>query len=113
ELERLNDIDAAVKVVGDDVFVAGYQGRAAMLAIDSGQIWWTHDISSYRGVDVDDENMYVATSGGEVVALKRRSGAEVWKNDQLKFRSLSAPVLVGDFVVVADLEGYVHWIDKA
>jgi hypothetical protein len=34
ELERLNDIDAAVKVVGDDVFVVGYQGRAAMLSLD-------------------------------------------------------------------------------
>jgi outer membrane protein assembly factor BamB len=36
ELERLNDIDAAVKIVGDNVFVAGFQGRAAMLALDSG-----------------------------------------------------------------------------
>ena len=73
ELERLNDIDSAVKVVGDDVFVAGFQGRAAMLALDSGQIWWTRDVSSYRGVDVDDEQMYVSTSKGELVALKRRT----------------------------------------
>jgi outer membrane protein assembly factor BamB len=112
ELERLNDIDAAVKVVGDEVYVAGFQGRAAMLAIDSGQIWWTHDVSSYRGVDVDDEQMYVSTSQGELVAFKRRTGAEVWRNPLLKLRSLSAPSAVGDFVVVADLEGYVHWFDK-
>ena len=113
ELERLNDIDAAVKVMGDDVFVAGFQGRAAMLALDSGQIWWTRDVSSYRGVDVDDEQMYVSTSNGELVALKRRSGIEVWRNDSLKFRSLSAPVVVGEHVVVADLDGYVHWFDRA
>jgi outer membrane protein assembly factor BamB len=112
ELDRLNDIDGAVKIAGEDVFVAGFQGRAAMLALDSGQIWWTHDLSSYRGVAVDEEQMYVATSGGEVVALKRRTGAEVWKNDLLKFRSLSTPVVVGDSVVVADLDGYVHWLDK-
>ncbi|HEY6125626.1 MAG TPA: outer membrane protein assembly factor BamB [Steroidobacteraceae bacterium] len=112
ELERLNDIDAAVKVVGDEVFVAGFQGRAAMLALDSGQIWWTRDVSSYRGVEVDDDQMYVSTSQGEVVALKRRSGIEVWRNDLLLRRSLSAPAVVGDFVVVADLEGYVHWFDR-
>ena len=112
ELERLNDIDAAVKVLGDDVFVAGFQGRAAMLALDSGQIWWTHDVSSYRGVDVDDEQMYVSTSQGDVVALKRRSGAEVWRDESLKRRSLSAPAVVGDYVVVADLDGYVHWFDR-
>jgi outer membrane protein assembly factor BamB len=112
ELERLNDIDAAVKVIGEDVFVAGFQGRAAMLALDSGQVWWTRDVSSYRGVEVDEEQMYVSTSGGELVALKRRSGVEVWRDTSLKNRSLSAPAVVGDWVVVADLDGYVHWFDK-
>jgi len=113
ELERLNDIDAAVKVIGDNVFVAGFQGRAAMLALDSGQIWWTRDVSSYRGVDVDDDQMYVATSLGELVAMKRGSGAEVWRDASLKHRGLSAPAVVGDYVVVADLEGYVHFFDRA
>jgi len=113
ELERLNDIDAAVKVLGDEVFVAGFQGRAAMLALESGQIWWTRDVSSYRGVDVDDDQMYVSTSLGELVALKRRSGIEVWRNPLLQRRSLSAPAVVGEYVVVADLEGYVHWFDRA
>jgi outer membrane protein assembly factor BamB len=112
ELERLNDIDAAVKVVGEDVFVAGYQGRAAMLALDSGQVWWTRELSSYRGVDVDDDQMYVSLSDGQLVAMRRRTGAEVWRNDSLKFRSLSAPAVVGDYVVVADLDGYVHWFDR-
>ena len=40
ELDRLVDIDSAVHVVGENVFAAGYQGRTAMLALDSGQIWW-------------------------------------------------------------------------
>jgi outer membrane protein assembly factor BamB len=113
ELDRLNDIDAAVRVEGDDVFVAGFQGRAAMLALESGQIWWTKDVSSYRGVAVDDDQMYLSTSTGEVVALKRRTGTELWRDTTLKFRSLSAPAVVGDYVVVADLDGYVHWFDRA
>jgi outer membrane protein assembly factor BamB len=113
ELERLNDIDAAVKVSGDEVFVAGFQGRAAMLALDSGQIWWTRDASSYRGVDVDDDQVYVANANGDVVAMKRRTGVEVWRNESLRFRGLSAPVVAGEHVVVADFEGYVHWFDRA
>jgi len=112
ELDRLNDIDAAVRIEGDDVFVAGFQGRAAMLALESGQIWWTRDVSSYRGVAVDDDQMYVSTSTGELVALRRRTGTELWRNDTLKFRSLSAPAAVGEYVVVADFEGYVHWFDR-
>ena len=57
--------------------------------------------------------MYVSTSQGELVALKRRTGVEVWRDDSLKLRSLSAPAVVGDYVAVADLEGYVHWFDRA
>jgi outer membrane protein assembly factor BamB len=113
ELERLNDIDAAVKVMGDDVFVVGFQGRAAMLSIESGQVWWTRDISSYRGVDVDDDQMYISAADGALVALKRRTGIEVWRNDTLLRRSLSAPVVAGEHVVVADLDGYVHYFDRA
>src|SRR5689334_5426793 len=113
ELERLNDIDAPVKVMGDEVFVAGFQGRAAMLALDSGQVWWAKDVSSYRGVDVDDSQMYVSTSQGAVKALARRTGQPMWENPVLKLRSLSAPVVAGEYVVVADLDGYVHYFDRA
>ena len=113
ELDRLNDIDAPVKVLGDEVFVAGYQGRAAMLALDSGQIWWTRDVSSYRGVEVDDSQMYVSSSQGALMAFTRRTGQPVWENPVLKNRSLSAPVVAGEYVVVADLDGYVHYFNRA
>jgi outer membrane protein assembly factor BamB len=113
ELERLVDIDSALKVSGPDVFVVGYQGRAAMLAIDSGQLWWSRDLSSHRGLDIDDESVFVSTSEGEVVSLRRRTGVELWRQDAFKRRGLSAPASVGDYVAVADFEGYVHWLDKA
>jgi len=113
ELERMVDIDAAVKVSGVDVFVAGFQGRVAMLALDSGQSWWSRELSSHRGLDVDDESVYVSTATGEVVALRRRSGVEVWRQDGLRLRGLSAPVAIGTHVAVADFEGYVHWLNAA
>jgi outer membrane protein assembly factor BamB len=113
ELDRLIDIDSAVRVVGDNVFAAGFQGRTAMLAIDSGQIWWAHDMSSYRGLVVDDDNLYVTQSDGIVVALRQRDGSELWRNQKLKLRRLSAPVLTSTAVAVADFQGYLHWLDKA
>ena len=78
-------------MVGDNVFAAGYQGRTAMLALDSGQIWWAHDMSSYRGLAVDADNLYVTQSDGIVVAMRQRDGAEMWRNDKLKRRGLSTP----------------------
>lgn len=112
ELQRLVDIDAPVRVAGDDVFVAGFQGRAAMVARGSGQIWWGRDYSTYRGLALDADSLYLATADGAVVSLSRRDGTERWRNDALARRGLSGPAVDGEAVVVGDFEGYVHWLDR-
>lgn len=112
ELERLADIDAAVRVAGDEVYAVGYQGRIAMIARDSGQIWWTRDLSSYRDIGMDEGQLYVATSDGDVVAMRRRDGGVAWQQAGLKRRGLGAPVLHGGAVVVGDFDGYLHWLDR-
>jgi outer membrane protein assembly factor BamB len=113
ELERLADIDAAVLVAGQNVYTVGFQGRVAMLALDTGQVWWSHELSSYRGMSLDEETLYVATAEGEVVALRARTGAEIWRQGVLLHRGLSAPADMSDAIVVGDFQGYVHWLDKA
>ena len=112
ELDRLVDVDSSVSIVGDNVFATGFQGRTAMLALDSGQIWWAHDMSSYRGLAVDQENLFVTQSDGIVVALRQRDGSEIWRNDKLKRRGLSAPAVTSTAIAVADYQGYLHWLDK-
>ena len=45
-------------------------------------------------------------------ALDRNSGAALWKQEKLRNRSVSAPVLFGKYLVVADFEGYLHWLAR-
>lgn len=113
ELERLSDIDAPVRVSGDDIFVVGFQGRMAMLAVDSGQIWWARDASSYRGFAMDDANLYLTNADSVVIAMRRNDGSVLWEQDTMRRRGLTAPAIDGDTLVVGDFEGYVHWLDKA
>ena len=113
ELERLADIDSAVRVSGQDVYTVGFQGRVAMLALETGQIWWSHEASSYRGLTLDEDALYVATADGELVALKARTGAQIWRQKALLHRGLSAPAIMAQAVVAGDFQGYVHWLDKA
>ena len=113
ELERLVDIDSAVRIAGADVLVAGFQGRVTMLDLNSGQTWWSREISSYRGLAVDDDLVYISGTDGALIALRRRSGIEVWRQDALKLRSLSAPSVVGTYVAIADFEGIIHWVDAS
>lgn len=112
ELERLSDVDSAVKVSGNDVYAVGFQGRVEMIGLDSGQVWWGREISSYRGLALDDDQVYVSTSDGSVVAMRRRDGTVVWQQDGLKRRGLSAPAVDGGAIVVGDFDGYVHWLDR-
>jgi outer membrane protein assembly factor BamB len=113
ELERLSDIDSTVRVAGQDVYAVGFQGKIAMLSLDNGQVWWSHDASSYRSMGIDDEDLYVATSDGEVVAMRRRTGAELWRQKALLHRGLSAIATTDTSLIVGDFQGYVHWLDKA
>jgi outer membrane protein assembly factor BamB len=112
ELERLADVDAAVRVSGGDVYAVGYQGRIAMMALDSGQIWWARDVSSYRGLDLDGDQLYVSTSDGDVVALRRRDGSVIWQQQGLKRRGLGTPAIHAGTVIVGDFDGYLHWLDR-
>jgi outer membrane protein assembly factor BamB len=113
ELERLADIDAPPRVSGDEIFVVGFQGRVAMLALDSGQIWWARDASSYRGFVMDDEMLYLTNADSVVMAMRKSDGSVQWEQAALRRRGLTAPAIDGDSLVVGDFEGYLHWLDKA
>src|ERR1700739_225077 len=115
ELERLVDIDTAVRVSGQDVYTVGFHGKVAMLAIDTGQVWWSHDASSYRSLTLDDDALYLSTADGEIAALRTRTGAELWRQKALLPRGLTAPAAMDadNALVVADFQGYVHFLDKA
>jgi len=113
ELQRLIDVDAAVVADGDDLFAVAYQGRVARLTRETGEIVWARDMSSYRGLAVDGTGVYISTADGEVVRLDRTNGTEQWRQKALARRQLTAPVIYGGRVVVADLAGVVHWLDAS
>jgi len=109
DLERLSDVDGAMAVVGQDVYAAGYHGRVVALAAESGQVLWSREMSAYAGLAADWDNIYVAVDQGEIIALLRRNGTDVWRNDSLLRRDPTSPVAYNTAVVVGDFEGYVHF----
>lgn len=111
EIERLADVDATPQVIGQDLYAVSYGGRLANLAVESGQIMWTAEMSSYNGLSLDWTSVYVAEADGVVVALNRSSGTELWRQDALRMRRLTAPTPMGQSVVVGDFEGWLHWLD--
>lgn len=112
ELERLVDIDANPKLVGKVMYLVTFQGRLVAMEVESGRILWSRDMSSYSGLDVDASTVFVSDADGAVWAMDRRSGASLWRQDALKFRDITRPVVFGDYVVIGDLDGFLHWLSR-
>lgn len=112
ELERMVDIDAEPKVVGNVLFVATYQGNVSALDLRNGDTLWTRDLSSHAGLEADAGRVYVSDAGDTVWALDWRNGDPLWKQEGLSNRNLSAPVVSDDYLVVGDFEGYLHWLAR-
>lgn len=110
ELERMVDIDGRFLVLDNTVFVVGFQGRMAALDLYSGAVRWQKEMSSFAGLDVAQDSVFVSDSDGVVWALDAATGEDRWRQDGLIARVPSAPALVGDKLVLGDFEGYLHWM---
>jgi outer membrane protein assembly factor BamB len=112
ELDRVADIVASPVLSGRDICAVAYQGRVACFDLNSGQLSWSRDISSSAGLDVDSRRVYVTDDKGNVQAFDRTTGSSIWKQDKLGYRNLTAPKVIGPYVVVADLKGVVHFLRR-
>jgi outer membrane protein assembly factor BamB len=110
DLERLVDIDGLFAAADGVVYVSSYQGRVAAVSIDTGNVLWARDMSSYTGLAVNGDRIFITDADSKVWALDGRAGATLWRQDNLSGREVSAPAVMGNAVVVADYDGFVHWL---
>ncbi|MBN8441393.1 MAG: outer membrane protein assembly factor BamB [Thauera sp.] len=108
ELERVADVAGTPVTTRREVCAVSYQGRAACFDASNGNALWARDFSSSVGMDRDTRFAVITDDRDAVNALDVYSGASVWKQDGLARRGVSRPLLVGDNVVVADAQGFVH-----
>jgi outer membrane protein assembly factor BamB len=110
ELERLVDVSSGLSIVGNDVYVVGYHGRAVGIDLETGVVLWQQEMSSYAGLGADINNVYVTSDFDAVIALERNSGTQLWRQEALRLRDVTAPTRFANTLVVGDYEGYVHWL---
>jgi outer membrane protein assembly factor BamB len=110
ELERIADVAGLPVVDGGTVCAAAYQGKVACFEIQSRNMLWSRDVSSSLNLAADKRLLYVIDDTGAVHALDRAAGASVWKQDGLRYRKLTSPVLFDGYLVVGDGSGFLHVI---
>ncbi|GAB6139629.1 outer membrane protein assembly factor BamB [Methylosoma difficile] len=114
EVERLVDLDVDLIESAGVIYVSSFHGGASAASVLDGEVLWRNDtINSYTGLTSDWRYLYVSDSQGYVYQLDKRSGSSLWKQSELHNRRVTAPAVYENYVVVADLEGYVHWLGNS
>jgi outer membrane protein assembly factor BamB len=112
ELERVTDVIGLPVIEGHEVCAVAYQGRIGCFELASGQTLWGREMSSTSGLALDARYAFVSDDKGMVYAMDRNTGDSVWRQDKLRLRNLSAPLALGRVIAVADIQGYVHFLNR-
>lgn len=108
ELERLTDVAGTPLIGPGRVCAVAFQGRIGCFEQKKGEQIWARSASSANGLTSNARNVYYTEPDSVIVALDKSAGASVWRQDKLLYRRVTAPAVVGDWIVVGDYEGYVH-----
>lgn len=110
ELERMADVDGAPVLEGTTVYATSFKKETVAIEGPSGRPLWTRDNGGAGGLAVTSGAVLVSDPSGTVWALDKYSGGALWSNTTLARRSLTAPTVHGDYAVVGDYDGYLHWM---
>ena len=111
DIQRLIDVDSEPVVSGQYVVTTSFQGQVTVLDLASQRVLWSENSSSINRPEVFDGKVFVSQTDGQLIAHDLITGEQIWKNEQLLNRNLSNAVVLGQNLVVGDLDGYLHLID--
>ena len=112
DLEKLTDVDGTPLITFDTLYAVGFNGLVRSVDLYSGRTRWKKEASSHVSPAEGFGQVYVSMTSGELIAVDDRSSAINWKIEALKNRQLTRPVVLGNYVVVGDFEGYLHFISQ-
>jgi len=112
ELEGVIDVDSAPLLYGEKIYSISSKGNLVAVDIRTGRVLWERQYSSYRQLSVSGNTIFLTDVKGHVYAVDRQNGFEKWSQLALTNRGVTGPVAVGNYIVVGDFEGYLHWLDQ-
>lgn len=110
ELDRMADVDGTPALEGTTIYATSYKRHTMAIDGPSGRPLWSGDAGGPGRVAVGPQVVVVTDPDGTVWALDKNSGTAMWQQDGLGRRVVSAPAIQGDYAVVGDYEGMLHWL---
>jgi len=111
ELERMADVDAAPVLDGNTLYATSFKNQTVAIEGPTGRPLWAHDHGSAGGLAVSSGHVVITDAQGTVYGLDKITGRPIWSQQTLARRGLSGAAIHGDYAVVGDYKGYVHWLN--
>ena len=112
DIERLVDLVGPVSRDGPVVCARAFQAALGCVDTARGTLLWSKQAMGSVGVQGDDKYVFGVESDSKIVAWRRADGERAWVSERLRFRGLSAPLVLGRSIVVGDESGLVHWLSR-
>jgi outer membrane protein assembly factor BamB len=110
ELDRMADVDGTPVLDGTTLYATSFKRQTMAIDAPSGRPLWARDSGGAGRLGVAADRLVVSDPAGTVWALDKASGSALWQQQALARRNLTAPAVQGEFAVVGDYDGYLHWL---
>lgn len=111
DIQRLIDVVGDPVVAGQYLVTTSFQGQVTTTDLATQRVVWSEEASSTNSAEVSGDKVFVSTADGKLKAYNLATGELLWQNEELLNRQLSNPVMLGQNLVVGDLDGVIHLID--
>lgn len=113
DVERLVDLVTGVARQGDSVCLRSFQATVGCVDAARGALLWTKPAAGAQGLSGDAELLLGVEFDDTLVAWRRADGERLWSSNALRYRRLTAPLLLGAGLVVGDEGGRLHFLARA
>ena len=113
EVERMSDVDGMPIVDNNQLFAISYSGQLIGINLASREVLFVNELASLKSLAVNNQQVIATSLDGKVVAYNRSNGEVLWESDELAYRHLTNPVMIGNYIAVGDFDGVVHLFDPA
>jgi len=113
EVERLADLVGPAARVGSVYCIRAFQNGIGCVDAERVTALWSINLSGAQAVGADQDYVFAGDASDRLSARRRATGESVWLSDKFQNRKLSGMLSIGKVLVFGDLDGYVHFLDRA
>ena len=113
EVERLADLVGPAARVGSVYCIRAFQNGIGCIDAERVTALWSINVGGAQSLGADQDYVFAGDASDRLSARRRANGETVWLSDKFQNRKLSGMLSIGKVVVFGDLDGYVHFLDRA